>query len=312
MKTLRILVAAAAVCISTIAGAGFIRESRPVNDSSLSLERTDGEIVKGLAVTTPKDVAKAERIMEIMASREGSTADRMIIAAKEMLGTDYVASTLEAGDKEELRVYTTKTDCIIFVETCLNMARTVGAGHTDFETLSSMVASTRYRGRISSYADRIHYTTEWIRRGEAAGIMKDLTLEIGGSEFPKPINFMSTHYKSYKHLRDADTDPVAAENRRIISEVEKKLNEKPQSWIPAAKIKSIESKIKTGDIIGFMTTTDGLDIGHVAIAYVHDGKVGFIHASQGGGLVMEQPQSIADYVLKVRKGCQGIKVVRPL
>jgi hypothetical protein len=250
--------------------------------------------------------------MEIMASREGSTADRMIVAAKEMLGTDYVASTLEAGDKEELRVYTTKTDCIIFVETCLNMARTVGAGHTDFETLSSMVASTRYRGRISSYADRIHYTTEWIRRGEAAGIMKDLTLEIGGSEFPKPINFMSTHYKSYKHLRDADTDPVAAENRRIISEVEKKLNEKPQSWIPAAKIKSIESKIKTGDIIGFMTTTDGLDIGHVAIAYVHDGKVGFIHASQGGGLVMEQPQSIADYVLKVRKGCQGIKVVRPL
>jgi hypothetical protein len=98
----------------------------------------------------------------------------------------------------------------------------------------------------------------------------------------------------------------------MISEVEKKLNEKPQSWIPAAKIKSVESKIKTGDIIGFMTTTAGLDIGHVAIAYVHDGKVGFIHASQGGGLVMEQPQSIADYVLKVRKGCQGIKVVMPL
>ena len=115
MRTLHIIVAAAAVCFSTIAGAGFIRESRPVNDSSLSLERTDGEIVKGLAVTTPKDVAKAERIMEIMASREGSTADRMIVAAKEMLGTDYVASTLEAGDKEELRVYTTKTDCIIFV-----------------------------------------------------------------------------------------------------------------------------------------------------------------------------------------------------
>ena len=253
-----------------------------------------------------------EKIMKKMASTGGPTADRMIVAAKEMLGTKYVASTLEAGDKEELRVYTTKTDCIIFVETCLNMARTVGAGHTDFETLASNVAITRYRGRISSYADRIHYTTEWIRRGEAAGIMEDITLDLGGSEFPKPINFMSTHYKSYKHLREADTDPDAAQNRKIIAEVEKELNQKPQSWIPAAKIKSIESKIKTGDIIGFMTTTDGLDIGHVAIAYVHDGKVGFIHASQGGGLVMEQPQSIADYVLNVRKGCQGIKVVRPL
>ena len=270
-------------------------------------------------VTGEKDVEVAENLMGRMPGKNFSMAENMIFAAKDLLGTEYVASTLEGGDREQLRVYLTKTDCILFVETCFNLSRTVRDGKSDFQSLANRIFETRYRGKCEFYSDRIHYTTEWIRRNEEAGRVKDITLELGGSAFDKPINFMSTHAKSYCHLAAAEregADPAereaAAADLGRIAAVERSLSEQPQTWIPAEKISEIEGKIRTGDIIGFMTGVNGLDIGHVAIACVHDGKVGFIHASQGGGRVMEQPESISDYVLHIRKNCQGIKVVRPL
>lgn len=60
-----------------------------------------------------------------------------------------------------------------------------------------------------------------------------------------------------------------------------------------------------------MSGTKGLDIAHVSIAYVHDGIVGFIHASQAEGRVIVDPKSISDYTLG-RKSSPGIKVIRVL
>ena len=114
-----------------------------------------------------------------------------------------------------------------------------------------------------------------------------------------------------EHLKEADSDPEAARNREIIAEVEERLNEVPQTYIPAARIREAEGGIRSGDIICYMSGVDGLDIAHVAIAYVNEGKVGFMHASQADGKVEIDPLSIADYV-KSRKNCPGIKVVRVL
>ena len=83
------------------------------------------------------------------------------------------------------------------------------------------------------------------------------------------------------------------------------------TYIPKAKVAGIEDKIKTGDIICFVSAVEGLDIAHVAIAYVKDGKVGFIHASQAAGKVIIDPKSIAGYISS-RTNLAGIKVVRPL
>ena len=72
--------------------------------------------------------------------RNLSVSELMVIAAKEMLGTPYVAGTLEEDPlKEQLRIYLTKTDCILFVETCLNLARTVKDGSTAFDLSASVV-----------------------------------------------------------------------------------------------------------------------------------------------------------------------------
>ncbi|MBO4230351.1 MAG: DUF1460 domain-containing protein, partial [Bacteroidales bacterium] len=69
--------------------------------------------------------------------------------------------------------------------------------------------------------------------------------------------------------------------------------------------------IQSGDIICFVSTVEGLDIAHVGMAYVEDGRVGFIHASQNDGKVVIDSRTIVEYVLP-RRNLSGIKVVRPL
>ena len=134
-------------------------------------------------------------------------------------------------------------------------------------------------------------------------------MAFGGMAADRPINFMSTHKGSYRQLAGAPEDTTAARDLALIAAVEKTLSETPQSWIPTRKIPGMEQKIRSGDILCFMSGVPGLDIAHVGIAYVHDGRAGFIHASSGGGKVMVDPRTIAEYAA-AKKNCPGIKVVR--
>lgn len=266
-------------------------------------------------ITTDADKEVAARVLTTLCeNKDLSTPELMVIAAKDLLGTPYVAGTLEEDpDNEDLRVYLTKTDCIIFVEACLNLARTAkqaGRKVPDFDAFAANVAKTRYRKEPPyTYGDRIHYTTEWIRRQE--GSLEDLTLELGGKEDPRPINFMTRHTKSYKQLAEADNIPRAALDLKRIGEVEEELNKVPMTYIPKDKIAAAAKGIKSGDIICFVSSVEGLDIAHVAIAYVEGDRVGFIHASQADGKVEIDRRTIEEYVTP-RSNLSGIKVVRPL
>ena len=95
------------------------------------------------AITLKKDIPTAEKIMkELLPYKDTkTTGELMVMAAKKLLGNDYVAGTLEEGDSEDVRVYLSKTDCIIFVETCMNLALTVKKFGKDanFEKLCQMV-----------------------------------------------------------------------------------------------------------------------------------------------------------------------------
>ncbi|MBQ6254863.1 MAG: DUF1460 domain-containing protein [Bacteroidales bacterium] len=266
-------------------------------------------------ITTDADKEVAARILATLhENKDLSTPELMVIAAKDLLGTPYVASTLEEDPfNEELRVYLTKTDCILFVETCLNLARTVKQSANKvpgFDAFAANVAKTRYRKAPPyTYSDRIHYTTDWLRRQE--GSLEDLTLSLGGKEDPRPINFMTRHPKSYKQLADADNIPRAALDLGRIGEVEDELNKIPMTYIPKDRIAAAAKGIRSGDIICFVSSVEGLDIAHVAIAYVEDGRVGFIHASQADGKVEIDGRTIEEYV-RPRSNLSGIKVVRPL
>ncbi len=269
-------------------------------------------------VTTPADSLLAEKILSsLVAQRNLPTPELMFKAASDLLGQPYVAGTLEGGDHEQVRVYLTQTDCILYVETVMDLAITAKQGKATFPALAENIRLSRYRdGVAENYSDRIHYTTEWIRQGEKRGILRDITLDLGGEVYDHPISYMSRHPSSYKHLKDAQTDPVSSHDLEVISQVEKTLNETPMTYIPQDRIAQAAPLIKTGDIIAYMSTVEGLDIAHVVMAYVQDDpsypngkKVGFMHASMGKMQVIVDPKSIEEYV-KASRSINGIKVMR--
>ena len=183
-------------------------------------------------------------------------------------------------------------------------------------TFADCVGMIRYReygpDRPLRYADRLHYASEWVSHAEALGLLEDISEALGGVRTQRAFSFMSRHPSSYPALADAGRNPVAAEDLRIIrDEVEPRLSRQPFIYIPKNKVVAIQEKIHAGDIILFTTSVEGLDVSHMAIAVRRkDGKVGFIHASSAVKKVVEDPKTIAEYVLS-RSSITGIKVVRP-
>ncbi len=252
-------------------------------------------------------VAKYIKISkELLANKDKSVPELMIIAAKMMLGTEYVAGSLEQVP-EKLKVSLVETDCILFVESCLAMALNAKKGLDNPDSLCATVQSLRYRnGKVDGYASRIHYTSEWIRQGEERGIFTEITDVLSADNLSgQRFSYMSEHSGAYKQLKD---NPEEVER---IAKMENWLNCFSDYYvIPKAGVNKMEHLLKDGDILGFNSTVKGLDIAHVALVYhKENGQVGFIHASQVDGKVVIDEKSIHDYV-NSRKSNNGIRIIR--
>ena len=252
-------------------------------------------------VTTPEDKALAEKVLEeLKASPEEAPGAQMVRAAKALLGQPYVAGTLEELPEEKLCIYLTRTDCILFVETCLGLVRAAREGG-DFEMFAEELLQSRYReGQCSRYEDRLHYTTEWARQGVARGTLLDLSEQLGGTTLHHPVHYMSRHPDAYKRMTDVDA----------IAAIEDRINAEASAYVPKADLKKALGGIGNGDILCFNTSVDGLDISHCAIALVEPGKpVRFIHASTGAMKVVVESRTLEEYVTG-RKAITGIEVYR--
>lgn len=278
--------------------------------------------------TTPADSLLAEQILADL--RGCSTAlvpYQMCIAAGDLVGQPYVAGTLEETDREELAIYLTRTDCILFVETCLALART-SLLSGDFATLAAELRASRYRdGQVRCYADRLHYTSEWILQAERRGVLREITAELGGVPYDHPVSYMSTHPEAYPRMDDVEA----------IRAAEARINAVPVCIIPKEKVAGVLPKLRRGDILCFAAATTGLDILHVGIVFAggemagpvghdgnagagHDGKpkagddekakVRLIHASSAAGRVIVDPKTIPAY-LEGRPSIAGLRILRP-
>ena len=235
--------------------------------------------------------------------KEEPAGELIVRCAKQFLGTEYVAGTLET-EPEQLTVNMDKTDCILFVEMCLAMVQTVKGDDPTFENFCRNTQALRYRGgEVDGYASRNHYTSGWILQGENNGIFKEVTKYLGGSPLDQKFSFMSTHPDSYKQLAD---NPGAIVG---ILKVEKELEGHNYWYLPQSHIADLAKGIKEGDIICFVTPVGGLDIGHVAIACEKNGEMHFIHASTKAMKVVIDSQTIVDYIL-THKSTNGARVVR--
>ena len=259
---------------------------------------------KGDARFTQKDVENFNEVMDLVAAdRDLPLSELVIKVAKHFLGTPYVAGTLEI-EPERLTVNTRETDCILFVEMCLALSLTAKDAEPTFDKYVDNLRKLRYRnGKVDGYASRLHYTSEWIIQGTTRGIFREVSRECGGSPLDQKFNFMSNHPASYKQLKD---NP---KNVAKIRAAEQNLVTWDYWYIPKADLPKCIKNIKTGDIIGFNSSTPGLDIAHVAYAYWEGDTLTFIHASYSDKQVVINKKPLVEYTNGI-KAHNGLRVVR--
>ncbi len=270
---------------------------------------------------TPEDQQVYEKVMEILLPLQGESMPVLIMkAAESMLETPYVGGTLEQTP-ERLTVSLARTDCILMVEACVCMALTARQKDHSFEAFCENLRQFRYRDGITDgYASRIHYTSRWILQAEERNLAREMSRNISGTRLEQSFSYMSRHADKYQSLAG---NPQLTER---IATLEKELTGEKYYYIPKAKLEENLDKIQHGDMICFVSGTEGLDISHVAFAYEsytceHDGcpdgrgcpngqrRLGFIHASSKEEKVVVDDMTLAGYVNST-PSCKGIRIVR--
>jgi hypothetical protein len=196
---------------------------------------------------------------------------------QELLGTPYVAHTLELDDtKEFCTVNLDGLDCVTFFENSFALARILRAGKATPAAMLDAVRTTRYRGaRQEGYTSRLHYTTDWIFDNVRRGNVRDLAVELpGAAPFTQKVGVMSGHPEAYRQLH------AHPEWLPEIRSMEDAINARPRMFVPMAQVAAIEPLLQSGDIIGVATSTAGVDIAHTGLCLKDsEGVARFMDAS---------------------------------
>lgn len=238
----------------------------------------------------------------------------MAALGRTFVGTPYVPNTLEVPGPERLVIGFRGLDCVTFVENALALARFVHepgarellARREDAERrYEQILTRIRYRGgELRGYASRLHYFSDWIADGEAKGLVRDVTRELGGVRDARVVDFMSTHRGDYRQLVG---DPAAlAEVRRA----EERLSAAGRWWIPEDALDAAVSGIRDGDIIAMTSTVAGMDIAHTGLALWVDGVLHLMHAPLVGDWVEISAEALPQRVRRIRSQ-SGLVVARP-
>lgn len=229
----------------------------------------------------------------------------MVAIGVSFVGTPYVAKSLEQPGEEHLVVNLLGLDCVTFVENTLALSRCVKLGQHTFDEYKEQLRLIRYRdGVIDGYPSRLHYFSDWIDDNGKKHIVTNISKEIGGTDYGKKLDFMSSHPSSYKQL----SNPQYLER---IRETETILRARRHYFVPKEQLAAVEKNIDGGDIIGITTSIDGLDIIHTGIAIRANGVLKYLHAPLSNGKVQISDKSLVDYLSSHEKQT-GVMVARPL
>ncbi len=222
--------------------------------------------------------------------------------ADRQLGIDYVGGLLDEPDEEKLVVTLNGSDCVIYVEMTQALTITTLQQQTSYNAFRQNLKLLRYRqGEVDGYTSRLHYFSDWLLTNQEKGLLEILFQD---EELPRvdAPDIMTEKRDQYRHI--ADDDRVYEKLRRI----EEQLAARELRYIPEERIPEYEDRFETGDILAFVTSTDGLDITHTALVNMENNRAGFYHASMTGA-VIEDPNTIHRYAGD-RNNVKGIVIAR--
>ena len=242
-----------------------------------------------------------------------AVGDALAALGRTLVGTPHVPHTLEPPGPERLVIGFRALDCVTFVENVLGLALFVQEPDAP-EVLQlrdeaerryeEILTRIRYRGgRLQGFASRLHYFSDWIADGEAKGLVRDITRELGGVRDTDVVDYMSTHPQAYRQLVE---DPAALAS---IREVEERLTSAGRWWIPEEALDAAVPRIRDGDIIAMTSTARGMDVAHVGFALWVDGSLRLLHAPVAGDAVEVSAEALPQRVRRIRSQ-DGIIVAR--
>ena len=240
--------------------------------------------------------------------------DRTAAVGQALVGTRYKHFTLEIDNRTEAPSANFQgMDCWTFFEIALGFARMLGEPEANWspERLLHYIELDRYRGGecTGEYLSRLHYLEDWLYDNDRRGLVEDLTRDLGGRSVPHSAREMSVGWRHYRYL---------AANRSLLgplARMEANVSSRPLYEIPKSRVAGIESKLRSGDIIGVIgRDRSGLySTSHVGLAVrTSDGVLHFMHASSPGnyGHVIVDAQ-LSKYLYRYHSD-SGILVARPL
>lgn len=240
--------------------------------------------------------------------------ERTATVGHALVGTRYKSFTLEIDDHVEApSVNFNGVDCWTFFEISLGFARMLDEPEARWtpETLLRYIELDRYRGGVCNgkYLSRLHYLEDWLYDNNLRGLVRDMTRDLGGVSVPHVAQEMTYGWHHYRYLR---ADPSLL---RPLGLMEERVSDRPLYEIPKSRVARIESKLKSGDIIGIISRDrpGRYSTSHVGLAYrTKDGVLHFMHASSPhnyGHVVVDK--ELFKYLAQFRSD-SGILVARPL
>ena len=225
--------------------------------------------------------------------------------ARQLLGTPYVAHTLE-GDEELLTINIHELDCLTFIESLYALTRTTLAKRLSWRDYAAHIENVRYRGgEMGDYSSRIHYMSEWIIDNHMRGNLVEVTPDLPHADYlVKNIDYMTHHTDSYRQLKN---DTAMVERIRSHELRNHRFPYLKRSWL---NDKAVKAALRSGDFVSLVTKIEGLDVSHNGIIIVDEkGEPYLLDASMSGGKVMLEPKPLFKY-LERSKSNIGVRVFR--
>ncbi len=239
--------------------------------------------------------------------------ERTATVGRALVGTRYQSFTLEIDNRiEAASANFAGMDCWTFFEISLAFARMLDEPPDEWtpQRFLHYIELDRYRGGqcTGDYLSRLHYLEDWLADNDQRGLIEDLTRQLGGVKSPHAAQEMTRGWRNYRYLKS---------NRSLLAplaRMEARVSSRPLYQIPKSRVAGIESRLRSGDIIGIVSHDGGLyGTSHVGLALrTGDGVLHFMHASSPrnyGKVVIDT--RLSSYLYRYGSDT-GILVARPL